>query len=155
MGVIYDLAKKVEGHCESAFVGVCIGVLLTLGISFGCGFFKSGQDRTSNGELTKDVGNAEGTVELLEREIGILRDELSAANARLSENQSTLGAVRKCIEECKQTVEDGFSDITTIREATERIRAEIVILQDFYDSVCDIYDSIDNSDSFNIEEVKK
>ena len=155
MEVLNDLLKKVKTYCKPVLFGFCLGIVLVFGISLKHNFFESGQNRTGNGKLTEEVRVTEGTVDLLEREVGILREELSTANDRLSESQSTLRTIREYIEECKRTTEDGLSDITTIREATERIRAEIIILQNFYDSVCSVYGDIDIDNNIFNEEVKK
>ena len=112
-----------------AFIAGCIlALVLCSGIFMGFYLCRFRPDRLSNSEL---------------------REQLTAVNSSFESANAALTAVTDGLSECRTAASDSLDYCATIRDASQRIRAQIKILQDYYTNTGRLIDNCGNSDKSN------
>lgn len=140
--------KKITSQLY-CFIFLC-GMLFG-GIAISCGYYFLfiRPYRTVNRQLTEQLQS-------LREETDKYREELAANNRKLEQSVNQLQSVREELRESIDTVQSSYSDLTTIRTASETIRTQVKILSDYYTDTRNIYNSLCNdNDNSNKQQVDK
>lgn len=123
-------------------IAFMFGFVLAGGIAIGYCIHRSRLNRIENGQLESQLELTSNELAAVRGELATVREELVAATNRLSEYTNQIDSIRIEIGNCQSIVADSLGLVQDIRDATQRIRRQIEILQDYYNRIGNIYSSL-------------